>query len=264
MRVAVYQGGVSGDVAGNVLLLREQVGRAVQEGADMVLFPELFLCGYSDGAKYAEPVDGPSFQEISAIAKHNAIHVVYGYAERQGSLLFNSLMVIDDHGACLLNYRKVHLYGELENSCFTHGDKLAPVIKIKGVNVGIMICWDLDFVEYSRILRLQEAQVLLVATATWDPITAEVVVRCRAYENQVFVCYSNRCDCEEGVTYTGDSCIAGPAGDIIAKAVSSLPQLIYADLQFDKYQYLQSYNPIFLHRRPDLYQNFVKASQFTV
>jgi len=79
--------------------------------------------------------------------------------------------------------------------------------------------------------------VLLVATATWDPITAEVVVRCRAYENQVFVCYSNRsayfylrCDCEEGVTYTGDSCIAGPAGDIITKAVSSLPQLIYADL----------------------------------
>jgi predicted amidohydrolase len=84
MRICVYQGAATFlDVEGNLAQMERIAKAAAAQGAQLALFPELFLCGYnlgSDAARVADSVDGQSTRRAAGIARRHDIALLYGYA----------------------------------------------------------------------------------------------------------------------------------------------------------------------------------------
>ena len=195
--VALYQACCTpGDVAANISVMKEQMKRASLIGATLIIFPETFTTGYHlpDGPtqfkQLAEPQNGASFQELSAKAKELKIAVIYGYPEvvsnGHSAVYYNSCQFIDESGVSLANYRKTHLWPLLDKEVFTQGESFANVVEFRGLKIGLLICYDVEFPENVRHLALQGANFIAVPTAVGYPYSHVTnMVAVRAKENQV-------------------------------------------------------------------------------
>ncbi|MHA6162432.1 carbon-nitrogen hydrolase family protein [Pseudomonas sichuanensis] len=226
MRIALFQGTPGPlDVPGNLERLQHQAQRAAQQGAQLLVCPEMFLSGYNIGLdqveRLAEADDGPSAMSVVEIAQAQRIAIVYGYPERaDDGAIYNSVQLIDAHGRSLCNYRKTHLFGELDRSMFSPGANHFPVVELDGWKVGLLICYDIEFPENARRLALAGAELILVPTANMAPydFVCQVTVRSRAQENQCYLVYANYCGSEGEIQYCGQSSIVGPDGSLLAMA----------------------------------------------
>ena len=259
MKIAIYQcEGVTKKVEKNLEILQRAAKSAAEQGARLLICTEMFLTGYNIGdAVYdlAESVDGPASQHAAAIAREADTALLYGYPERDGDRVYNSAILIDRNGKTLANYRKTHLYGSEENRLFQKGDKFA-VTELDGMKIGILICYDVEFPEAARTLALAGAAVIAVPTAIMEPycLVARLVVPARAYENQVFVAYANRCGQEGNLTYCGLSCIVGPDGKDRQRAGTD-PGLLLANIDKAEIVASRKINPYLADRRPEIYKN---------
>jgi predicted amidohydrolase len=257
IRVAAYQGwGVRGDAARALAVMRRVARRASEGGARLVVFPELFLCGYAlgeDVARHAERADGPAAAEVARIAAGARISILYGYPERAGARIYNSARLIDRSGRPVANYRKTHLYGAWERRVFAPGDALVTA-EIDGLRLGILICYDVEFPETVRALALAGTDLAVVPTALIRPFdgVARTLVPARALENQVYVAYAGLCGAEGDTGYCGLSCIVGPDGMDIARA-GRRPKLLLAELDTAVMVASRRLNPYLIDRRPGLY-----------
>ena len=260
MRVALFQAaGTPGDVAANLAAVRRAAHEAADGGARLIIFPEAFITGYNIGPELllalAEPVDGAQVRELRTIAAEAGVAILVGYAELDDHHVFNSAVLIDRDGEVLLNYRKTHLYGDLDRKAFAAGEALAPVVELDGVRVGVLVCYDIEFPEPARALAAAGAQLIAVPTSLMEPSgwIAETLVPARAAENQVFVAYCNRVGTEGGLEYVGLSCVAGPAGGAPMAAPKDEELLVYADVDVAEIDAAKSRHDYLRERRPDLY-----------
>ena len=222
MRVALYQcPPLPLDVAGNLKRLHRLAHEA--SGVDLLVLPEMFLTGYNIGAKavgaLAQAQDGDSAQTIAELAQSAGLAILYGYPERAADgQIYNAVQLIDAHGQRLCNYRKTHLFGDLDHSMFSAGGDDFPLVELNGWKLGVLICYDLEFPENTRRLALAGADLILVPTANMVPFdfVADVTVRARAFENQCYVAYANYCGHEGEIQYCGQSSIIGPDGSLLA------------------------------------------------
>ena len=264
--VALFQGTAKPlDILYNLNKITEGMRRAAGAGADLVIFPELFLSEYDavigadaagDLSRVAEEKYGASFTKISAAAKENSIAVIYGYPEVDRSLgkdeYYNSAQFVDKDGCSLLNCRKVHLWTAAENESFIPGDGF-PVVLWNGTKVGVLICYDVSFPEAVRSLALKGAQLVAVPTATnireYETASTKVVPA-RALENQLYVAYANYA----GVSYWGLSRLSNPLGNTVVCAGSE-EALVIARIPTKtnlSFSYLGD-------RKPELYGEVVKS-----
>ncbi len=262
MKVAIYQGqGRETRVDKNLEVIRNSASSAAEQGAKLIIFPELFLTGYNIGdavIDLAEPSDGQATQRASNIAREANIALLYGYPERFEKNVYNAAILIDRNGKTLANYRKTHLYGSYENRSFKPGDALV-LAELEGLKIGILICYDIEFPEAVRALVFAEADFIAVPTALMKPYCriAEIVVPARAYESQVFVSYVNRCGAEGNLTYCGRSCIIGPDGEYVVRA-GSAEGIFIADIDSTAIAASRRANPILTDLRPELYTSQVR------
>jgi predicted amidohydrolase len=258
MRVALYQcPPLPLDVAGNLKRLHQLAQEATD--ANLLVLPEMFLTGYNIGVEavgaLAEAQDGPSAQSIAALAKNSGVAILYGYPERGADgQIYNAVQLIDANGQRLCNYRKTHLFGDLDHSMFSPGDDELPLVELNGWRLGFLICYDLEFPENTRRLALAGAELILVPTANMVPFdfVADVTVRARAFENQCYVAYANYCGQEGEIQYCGQSSIAAPDGQRIAQAgldESLIVGTLDRQLMIDS----RAANRYLLDRRPELY-----------
>ena len=259
MRIAILQtAGETGVVEPNLEQLAQKAAEAAGLGARLLVCPELFLTGYNlepaAMARLAEASDGPAARRIAAIARTNSMAILYGYAENDGGAIYNAAQLMDSKGRPLANYRKSHLYGELENRSFSPGNVL-EVTELDGVPVGILICYDIEFPEPARTLALDGAAMVLVPTALTRPhdFVAHTLVPARAWEDQLFVVYADRCGSEGDLEYVGLSTIAGPDGKIVAQAGDS-EALLIADIDLEARDRARSLFNYLEERRPELYR----------
>ncbi|MDR9752077.1 carbon-nitrogen hydrolase family protein [Pseudomonas sp. SZMC_28357] len=263
MRVALYQcPPLPLDVAGNLQRLHQLALEA--KGADLMVVPEMFLTGYNIGVDavsvLAEVYNGESAQQIARIAKTIGIAIAYGYPERaEDGQIYNAVQLIDAHGERLCNYRKSHLYGDLDHSMFSAGQAELPVVELNGWKLGLLICYDLEFPENARRLALAGAELILVPTANMVPFefVADVTVRARAFENQCYVAYANYCGHEGEIQYCGQSSLAGPDGNRLAQAGLD-EALIVGELDRQLMLDSRAANRYLLDRRPELYDTLHK------
>lgn len=141
---------------------------ALAAGADLVVLPELAISGYVvDGrlaCEVAEPLDGATAEAFVRLAGEFDALIAYGFCERAGTELYNTVVVVDGSGP-VLHYRKLHLF-DLEKAVYTAGDLGLPVADTAFGRIGVCICYDLRFVEVLRALSLRGADLVL-APAAW-------------------------------------------------------------------------------------------------
>jgi 5-aminopentanamidase len=247
MRVAIHQGPFDA-----------LPGAVEAAGADLVVTAEMSTTGYHIGARtheLAEPADGPTAAEMSALARRTGVALAYGYPEADGGNVHNSVQLVDATGRRLANYRKTHLFGDLDKAWFTPGDEPVVQADVGGVRVGLLICYDVEFPELVRAHALAGTELLVVPTALMTPyeLVADALVPARAYESQLFVAYANRCDVEQELTYCGRSCVVAPTGEVLARAGAD-PALITAEVTREALAASRLENTHLADRRPELYR----------
>lgn len=259
MRVAILQAkGTPGDPAANLAALRAAALAAREEGADLLIAPEMWLTGYEIGAEataaLAEPADGPAATQAAAIAREAGIALLYGYPERAGAAVYNAALLLDAEGRTLANARKAHLYGAEERAAFTPGDQPFALARLGEITLGILICYDVEFPEAVRALTLAGAEIVAVPTALMDPQdwVARLLVPARAAENGIFLAYANRMGQEARLVYCGESCLVAPDGRDLARAGRD-QTLLLAEIRPGDYARTRHESPYLRDRRPDLY-----------
>ena len=226
MRVALLQGPQTPATKPATLArLRKAAGQAAESGARLLVLPELFLTGYNIGADalraQAEAADGPAAAQASDIARAAGVALLYGYPELGADgRLYNAALLLGPDGRTLANYRKTHLFGDMERAIFSPGETPFVLADVAGMRIGVLICYDVEFPELVRGLAVRGANLVAVPTALMQPyhFVPRMMLPVRAFENQVFLIYANRCGEEAGMAYVGESCIVAPDGSVLARA----------------------------------------------
>jgi predicted amidohydrolase len=262
VKIAIYQcEGIPASKEDSLDILQRTAIKAADQGAELLICSEMFLTGYNIGDRVydlAEPMDGPAAQKVAAMARETNIALLYGYPERSGEVVYNSALLIDRNGSTLANYRKTHLFGSEENRLFQPGDAFI-LAELEGMKIGILICYDVEFPEAVRTLVQAGAELIAVPTANMEPYcqSMQFIIPARAFENQVFIAYVNRCGHEADLNYCGLSCIVGPDGKelVLAGTVEGLfvAQINGADITASRRK-----NPYLKCLRSALYQKPVR------
>jgi predicted amidohydrolase len=225
IRVAVAQLELAvGRPQENLAAAEAAVREAAAAGARVVVLPELVASGYvfadvAEAAGLAESAaDGPTVRAWSALAAELGLVIVGGLCERDDAgLLRNSAVLVDASGLRAV-YRKAHLW-DREAEVFVPGDDAPPVVDTAVGRIGLLVCYDLEFPEWVRLVGLAGAD-LIAAPTNWPdaPRPAgerpmEVVrVQAGACANRVFVAAADRCGTERGVDWVGGSVVVDPDG----------------------------------------------------
>jgi len=257
---------VLGDFAGNRARAAAAIREALDAGADLVVLPELATSGYvfetvDELRSVAVPRDHEIFAEWAALAgSRTGAVIVGGYAELgDDGQLYNSAAVVDASGV-RADYRKVHLWDQ-EKRFFTPGAEVPPVVQTAHGRVGVMICFDLEFPEWTRIAALAGADILAVPT-NWPYMerpagerVAEVQIgMATARINRMAVVCADRSGVERGVAWNEGSSIISAEGWVVAEVgpgVGAAYATIDAALSADKR--LAPLADAFDDRRPELY-----------
>lgn len=214
--------------------LRTVLPEVATKQTDLLLLPELFATGYNIGdliADRAEETDGPIGQTISALARAHDLAIHYGFAEAHGGDIFNSAQCFGPDGLRLGGHRKLAIPPGFEADHFTRGNGCS-VFEYRGLRIATLICYDAEFPETARHVAKLGAELILVPTALgakWDWV-AQNMIPTRAYENGVFLAYANSAGTENGMHFLGQSFVAAPDGEELARAGRS-SEIIYAEIQ---------------------------------
>jgi len=268
LRVAALQTRpVFGDVEGNVRAALALADR-VKPGAGLYVFPELATSGYvfcsvAEVRALAETPGGrgaraPGLAGFAAWAKARRTHVIVGFPERAGRVVYNSAALIGPDGRIRDVYRKLHLFLD-EKSWFAPGDRAPRVSRVGPARVGMLVCFDWRFPEIARVLALAHADVIAHPSNLVVPKFAQQATLVRALENRVYVVTANRVgeDVRPGrrVAFTGRSQIATPDGVAVVRAGARSPRALVAtlDLAASRDKRFTSRNDLFGDRRPEFY-----------
>jgi len=229
--------------------------------ADLLVLPELATTGYSladreSARALAETIPGPNTERLSALAARCGGHLVVGLAERAGDRLYNSAAVIGPDGV-LAVYRKAHLFRR-EKQIFDPGDTGFVVVRLGGLRLGVMICFDWAFPEAAGTLARRGAQ-LIAHPANLVLPHARRAMGLRCLENRVFAITANRWGEEPSpdgpLAFRGGSAIYAPTGEEICAAPASGDhvRIVEIDPTAADDKRLTPENHVFDDRRPELY-----------
>lgn len=181
---------------------------------EMIVLPELTACG-ADRA-LAEPMPGPTEARFRASARTHGIWLLPGSIfETDGERLYNTVPVIDPDGKVVARYRKMFPWEPYEEGV-TPGSEFV-VFDVPNVGrFGVSNCYDMWFPETIRTLAWMGAEVILhpSLTSSIDRDAEIAMVRAHAAQNQVYFFDVNLA----GPLGVGQSCIAGPGGEVIYQA----------------------------------------------
>jgi predicted amidohydrolase len=255
-----------GEVDHNRSAAHEAIVEAAENGAQIVVLPELANSGYvfedaAEARACAEPLDGPTVAGWTMLARDHELVIVGGLCECDGSVLRNTSVIIDRNGLRAA-YRKAHLW-DRERLFFEPGDDRPPVVDTPNGRIGTMICYDLEFPEWVRLAGLAGAEVLCAPT-NWprEPRPqaerpAEVVrVQASASTNRMFIAACDRCGAERGVEWVSGTVIVGPDGFPLAGPVcADTPTTVLSpcDLAQARNKRISERNDVLADRRPELY-----------
>jgi predicted amidohydrolase len=203
------------EVEDNLRRLRAEARRAASAGADLVVFPELFLTGYS---RQVDPeVARGVFAELSGDSAETLF--VFGSISEAR----RNRVTVWRGGREIAAYDKVHLFEpNREHDYWDRGDRYVA-FEWRGRRVGLMNCNDVRFPEQARALKLKAQCDLLVVPAWWpwrrDHVWA-TLLRARAIENSMWVfgcCIESSVSAGEDFAGAGNH-VFSPAGEPVRTA----------------------------------------------
>ena len=238
MRIALAQADCAlGDVGENTRRVRELLGRARAEGADLVVFPELMLTGYSLGQVDEDVSRAVTDEEIAALAAETeGLACVVGFAEAGRVHTYNSAAYLED-GVVRHLHRKLFLptYDIWEErKHFTPGDAMRAFDTRFG-RMAILLCGD-AWQPVPTVLAVQDGARVLIVPADSTARQPDIeqywhdISRFYARMLQCFVVFVNRVGEEPGLRFWGGSHIYDPWGELVVEAPRDEPALVSADI----------------------------------
>jgi N-carbamoylputrescine amidase len=280
VKVSAVQMSMSEDKEANVLKAEQLVRQSYENGAQIVLLPELFeglyFCKDMDEKyfSWASPRENNKLIErFSVLAKELSIVILVSYFEKSDEGYFNSLVVVNADGTVMDNYRKTHIPdgpGYEEKFYFKPGDSGFKVYDTAYGKIGVGICWDQWFCETARALALMGAEIIFYPTAIGSEPEIGLdskehwqrVQMGHAATNTVPVVVANRIGKEMGescsLTFYGSSFITDYTGAKIAEASRDKEEIIYATFDIQENQRQRQYWGLLRDRRPESYKTLCK------
>jgi len=248
-----------GEVDANVRLLEDLARPLSSCGIDVLVTPECFLDGYMVRDRerctrtklraccVSGPED-PAVQRVARLAQSLGCYLVLGASERDaGGVIRNAAYLLDRTSGSVGTYYKTH-----PAEFYQPGDAL-PVFQLDFGVVGVVICADRRWPENMRCLRLKGAEMVLVPSWGWHGEGNTTIMRTRAYENGLPVCFA----------HPNQSLICLPDGNVGAVLESNCPGVLVHDVDLSQNpKAKQTKNkasslPV-QNRRPELYDAIVK------
>jgi N-carbamoylputrescine amidase len=267
--------------------LLASIRRGADQGAQVVILPELFLNDYfciEESQAHFDLAHGPDnapMEALRALAAERKLALVAPYYERRAAgVYFNSLIVFDADGSTAGHYRKMHIPddpGFSEKYYFAPGDTGFQCISTRHVKLGPLICWDQWYPEAARLTALLGAELLVYPTAIgWDDhelaarssVEAErlranqcdawvTIQRSHAIANGVYVAAVNRVGREGHLQFWGNSFLASPEGEILAR-LGTEPGLLVHTVDLDAIEQTRRVWPFLRDRRIDAFEGLTR------
>jgi len=254
----------------NLLKIEKLTLKAKQQGADLIVFPELSLTGYvilDQVYELAETIPGPSTQKVEALAKKTGMHIIFGMpelSEKTQATVFNTAVFVGPQGL-IGKYRKMYLPTHSvfeEKRYFRPGYQTAAFQTDLG-SIGLSICYDVFFPEVFRLTRLKGAQLIVCISASPAVRRAyfELLTSARALENTAFLAYVNLAGIEDGLQFWGGSRLVSPTGDVIAKAKYDEEDFVICEVDFGDLRTAETFIPTLRDLRPELFEKLKEYSE---
>jgi N-carbamoylputrescine amidase len=260
----------------HIALIRE----AAKRGAHVVCLQELFLtpyfCKREDTALFdlAEPIPGDSTKQLGDLARELGVVIIASLFEKRAiGLYHNTAAIIDADGEYMGKFRKMHIPedpGFNEKFYFTPGDLGYKVWDTKRGRLGVLVCWDQWYPEAARLTAMAGAQILFYPTAIgWlksekaelgkaQHTAWETVQRGHAVANGCYVAAVNRVGVEEETEFWGQSFVANPYGEIVAKGSVTDEEILIVPCDIKAMEDFRRIWPFFRDRRIDSYADLTK------
>lgn len=259
-----------GDKEHNIKKMAKHAQQAGKRGADILIFPEMSLTGYSTRDltyDLAEEIPSFSTNRIEKIARKENLYIVYGMPERSEkgkAILYNAAVLTGPKGY-IGKYRKTYLPTHSvfeEKRYFRPGYKI-PTFETEIGRLGVIICYDIFFPETTRILRLQGAKFVICISAS--PATRkrffETLTTARAIENTCFLAYVNLVGIEDGLQFWGGSRLVSPSGSVITQAKYNIEDITFGTVNLEDLTAVEAFVPTLRDVRPELYTSMKKLSE---
>lgn len=287
MKVALIQQANTADVKNNIKRLQDKVKLAASQGAQLVVLQELHNSLYfcqtenTDLFDLAETIPGSSTDEFGLLAKELGVVIVLSLFERRAAGLYhNTAVVIEKDGTIAGKYRKMHIPDDpayYEKFYFTPGDIGFKPIKTSLGKLGVLVCWDQWYPEAARLMALAGAELLIYPTAIgWESTDTDeekqrqlgawvTVQRGHAVANGLHVIAVNRTGYESdpsnqtnGITFWGNSFVAGPQGELLWQASNDEEEVKIVDLEMKRSENVRRWWPFLRDRRIDEFNDITK------
>lgn len=221
MRIGLVQYSPEWENPENNIIKIEEMIKSSGIKADLLVFPELTLTGFTmNSKKFAEDLAGIATHYFMHLSQRMETNIFAGVIEKSEEGIFNSLVHFNPDGLLIARYRKIHPFGyAAEDQNYRAGDEIV-ITKIDNRKFGLSICYDLRFPELYRNYAKERVDVM-VNIANWPVARIEhwrTLLKARAIENQCFMIGVNRVGSDPHLQYNGYSSIFDPLGnEIISK-----------------------------------------------
>ncbi len=254
----------------NLLKIEKLTLKAKQQGADLIIFPEMSLTGYvllDQVYELAETIPGPSTQKIETLAKKTGMHIIFGMpelSEKTQATIFNTAVCVGPQGL-IGKYRKMYLptHSVFEEKRYFRPGYEAAAFQTELGNIGLTICYDVFFPEVYRLTRLKGAQLIICISASPAVRRSyfEILTSARALENTAFLAYVNLAGVEDGLQFWGGSRLVGPTGDVLAKAKYDEEDFVVCEVDFGDLKAAETFIPTLRDLRPELFDKLKHYSE---
>jgi predicted amidohydrolase len=247
---------------------------AISNGAEIIVFPELFSTGfcYDNISGEAEKIPSSTLEILSNYSKENDCIIIgsiieageenVSWDDKQDSFhkitgatpTYYNIGFCIEYGEHVGVHRKTHLYG-LEKKYFDSGRRISPIeLPVSGLKVGLQICFELRFPEISRKLVLEGSDILVTVAEMAEPKADHwrSLSIARSIENQIPHVACNRIGKDKYSNYFGGSLITDAWGQVKAEANDKERIIIY-DIDLSETKKVRELVPLLESRKPELY-----------
>jgi N-carbamoylputrescine amidase len=287
LEVGLVQQSCCADREANIGRSVAGVREAAARGARLVVLQELhaslYFCQSEDTHCFdlAEPIPGPATELFGRLAQELGVVIVTSLFERRAPGVYhNTAVVLEKDGSIAGRHRKMHIPDDpayYEKFYFTPGDLGFEPIPTSIGKLGVLVCWDQWYPEAARLMALAGADILVYPTAIgWDPQDKReeqerqldawtTVQRGHAIANGLPLVSVNRVGFEpspdgagSGQLFWGNSFVAGPQGELLARSGSEREDVLVVDLDLERSEDVRRIWPFLRDRRIDAYQDLLK------
>jgi N-carbamoylputrescine amidase len=245
----------------NVAKACKYIDEVADEKPDLIVLPEFFnheyVFQFRDYAYIdcAEPESGHTITAIREKAREHRTTICATIFEEQGpGLYFDTAFFIGPDGEIFGKYRKTHpaAVRSLEKIYFRGGTRF-PNFPVKGVRVGVIICYDHFFPETARCATVNGAELILGPFAAPAEPKWDALMTTRAWENGVYMAPCNKVGLEGDWVFGGRSLVVDPFGEIIGKASDEADDTIVVEVSREQVYAARRRYPMLRDRRPEVY-----------